>query len=159
MAFTPLFGANRRRHTARRLSSVAYLSAPTRELWGYRAVSRAMPPLTEVPGAGTKRRFLSLPAHELFVAARRAARKAAFPYKQHTYIARFGLLRRALRRRRRSRAYIDLRQSTRHRRLPREKAKGHKQIRRRQNPRRRTAARRGRYSRSSARKRSKSNTR
>ena len=32
IALTPLFGANRRRHTARRLSSVAYLSPEMREL-------------------------------------------------------------------------------------------------------------------------------
>ncbi len=32
IALTPLFGANRRRHTARRLSAVAYLSPQLREL-------------------------------------------------------------------------------------------------------------------------------
>lgn len=156
---TPLFGANRRRHSARKLSSVAYLPPQMRELLGQRAVSLKPGCAVKASELGTKRRFLSLPTNKLFVNARRVARKASFPHKQPTYGVRSSILRRALRRRRRERAYIDLRQSVRQRRLPKEKAVSIRKLRRRRNPLRRSAARRGRYNRLSTRRRSTSGSR
>lgn len=144
---------------ARKLSSVAYLSAPMRELLEYRAVSATTIFAVKSTEAGTKRRFLSLPTNKLFVDARRVSRKALFPPRQPMYGVRSSILRRALRRRRRERAYIDLRQSARQRRLPKEKAISIRKLRRRRNPRRRSAVRRGRYNRRSARKRAKSGSR
>jgi hypothetical protein len=68
---------------------------------------------------------------------------------------RFSILRRALRRRRRTRAYVDLRISVRQRRLPREKPSSFRRRRRRGSLRRKFAVRRGRFSRKNARKRRK----
>jgi hypothetical protein len=68
---------------------------------------------------------------------------------------RFNVLRRALRRRRRTRAYVDLRIAIRQRRLPKEKSTSFRRQRRRSNLRRKFAVRRGRFSRKNARRRKK----
>lgn len=150
-----MFRASRRGHTAKTLSAVAYLSANMRELLEQRAVTRHAGYLSQIPSAGAKRRFLSLPTHAIFVNWRRTLRKNASPPKHQMYSIRASILRRALRRRRRERAYIDLRLSARQRRLPREKPTSFRKRRRRRNLRRRRAVRRGRYSRRNTRKRQK----
>lgn len=121
---TPLFGANRRRQTAIGLSGVAYLSAPLRGLLEYRTTSGTEMSSGAKLGSNTKRRFLPLPLRAVFVQKQRESRQYALPYRHPMYVVRAGILRRALRRRRKERVYIDLRQSARQRRLPRERALG-----------------------------------
>lgn len=147
-----MFGANRRGFAAKKLSAVAYLSPGMRELLAQRATTGS---LLRRGGAGAKCRFLSLPTHKTFVSWRRALRKSAFPPKHPMYRARAGVLRRALRRRRRERVYIDLRLAVRSRRLPQERLMSFRRLRRRRSIRRLRARRRGRYSRRNARRRTK----
>lgn len=77
-----------------------------------------------------------LPIKRTFKAKARVLRKATITTRKHpTHVARAGILRRALRRRRRERAFLDLRIFTRRRRLPREKNNyynppAHRQLRR-----------------------------
>jgi ribosomal protein S4 len=120
VAFIPLSGALRRRRTASSLSSGAYLSAPWRELLEHRAAS-GLPPKIAISSA--KRRFLSVPTQTVFAESQKQKRALLSPYKQPMYAIRVGILRRALRRRREERAFIDLRRFTLQRRLPREKAR------------------------------------
>jgi ribosomal protein S4 len=141
-AFTPMFGANRRRTVAG--FSSAYLSAPWREALVQKTSA------VNAPRLPAKRRFLSLPTHTVFFKKQKLARSALSPYKQQMSIIRTGVLRRALRRRRQERAFIDLRQSALQRRLPKEKA--------RQRPKdyryakRRRAAKRGPFRRTTSRR-------
>jgi len=158
-ALAPLFGSNRRQYLAQKLSTVAYLSSGMRELFAHRAAANSFGAITKPLTLSTKRRFISLPVSRVFKKHRRALRKLHAPYKQAMYSIRAGILRRALRRRRKERAYIDLRQAVRQRRLPREKPKNYRKQQRKQNLRRRFAARRGKYSRRSVRKRTKSSSR
>ena len=60
----------------------------------------------------------------VFLEKQKELRKRSLPYKHPMYVVRAGILRRALRRRRKERIYIDLRQSARQRRLPRERSRG-----------------------------------
>jgi hypothetical protein len=118
VTFTPLFGALRRRRTANQLSTSTYLSAPWRELLEYRTARNL--PVSNLR-TSAKRRFLSLPARTVFVEKQRQKRALLSPYKQPMYAVHVGILRRALRRRREERAFIDLRQFVLNRRLPRER--------------------------------------
>jgi ribosomal protein S4 len=152
---TPMFGSNRRRHTAKKLTAVAYLSPNMRELLEYREISAATSAITKAPIKGVKRRFMALPTHRVFANWRRTIRKKAQPTRHLMHSIRFSILRRALRRRRRTRAYVDLRISVRQRRLPREKPSSFRRRRRRGSLRRKFAVRRGRFSRKNARKRRK----
>ncbi|RZK44775.1 MAG: hypothetical protein EOO61_02565 [Hymenobacter sp.] len=156
---TPLFGSSRRQYLAQKLSSVAYLSPSMRELFAHRTAANSFGTIAKSLAISTKRRFISLPINCVFREHRRALRKLHTPYKQAMYSIRAGILRRALRQRRKERAYIDLRQAIRQRRLPREKPKNYRKQQRKQNLRRRFAARRGKYSRRSVRKRTKSSSR
>jgi len=158
-ALTPLFGSNRRQYLAQKLSSVAYLSPSMRELFAHRTAANSFGTIAKSLAISTKRRFISLPINCVFREHRRVLRKLHTPYKQAMYSIRAGILRRALRQRRKERAYIDLRQAIRQRRLPREKPKNYRKQQRKQNLRRRFAARRGKYSRRSVRKRTKSSSR
>jgi hypothetical protein len=63
---TPMFGSNRRRHTAKKLTAVAYLSPNMRELLEYREISAATSAITKAPIKGVKRRFMALPTHRVF---------------------------------------------------------------------------------------------
>jgi ribosomal protein S4 len=152
---TPLFGSNRRRHTAKKLTAIAYLSSNMRELLEYRAVSASADAAIKIPVEGVKRRFMTLPTHRVFANWRRTLRKKAHSTRHLMHNIRFSILRRALRRRRRTRAYVDLRISVRQRRLPREKPTSFRRRRRRGSLRRKFAVRRGRFSRKSARRRKK----
>jgi hypothetical protein len=139
-AFIPTHGVLRRRRTAGQLANNAYLSAPWRELTNYRA-SAATPTPTSKKGA--KSLFLSLPTHVVFSEKQKQKRALATPYKQPMYAVRVGLLRRALRRRRQERVFIDLRRFALQRRLPREKARRPQRDYRA--AKRRAAAKRGPY--------------
>jgi hypothetical protein len=98
-----------------------------------------------------KRRFLALPTQTAF-AERQRIRRAATPLaRPYMYGMRSSILRRALRRRRKERAYVDLRHFARQRRLPKERALNRRS--RRRKLRRRAAAKRGPYSRRGAHKR------
>jgi hypothetical protein len=158
-ALAPLFGSNRRQYLAQKLSSVAYLSSSMRELFAHRTTANSFGMITKPLALSTKRRFISLPVQRVFKEHRRVLQKLHAPCKQAMYSIRAGILRRALRRRRKERVYIDLRQAIRQRRLPREKPKNYRRQQRKQNLRRRFAARRGKYSRRSMRKRTKSSSR
>ena len=112
-------GLGHRCALARRLSASSYLSAPWRELLQGRA---PLDPKRQCTSFGGKRRFLALP---IKVAADKQLQhklKSASPYKQQMHVIRAGILRRALRRRRQERPFIDLRHSTLQRRLPKEQA-------------------------------------
>jgi len=112
-------GLNRRRKLAGALSRVAYLSRGWRELFGYRAdVSEEA---SFAPGAPiTKRRFGSLPTALIY--KQNTSSQYCVPYKHQTRVIRTGILRRALRRRRLERVFVDLHEAAIHRRLPRERA-------------------------------------
>jgi hypothetical protein len=97
----------------------------------------------------TKRRFLSLPTQAVFFEKQRQKRALLAPYKQPLYAIRVGILRRALRRRREERAFIDLRRFALQRRLPKEKAGHPRALHLIKN--RKVAAKRGPYSRASIR--------
>lgn len=99
------------------LTAVAYLSAPARALAEHKAHASAGA-IFEKSSAPTKRRFLALPTFTRFVEKQKHNRVRAVPYKQQMYVVRAGVLRRALRRRRKERAYLDLRHFVRRRRLP-----------------------------------------
>jgi len=71
---------------------------------------------------GTKRRFISLPTAAIFAARAVNSLSTLSPYKRQMRVIRAGILRRALRKRREERRYIDLRHSTLQRRLPKEQA-------------------------------------
>jgi hypothetical protein len=150
-----MFGSNRRRYIAKKLTAVAYLSPNMRELLEYREICAATNAVTKVSLEGVKRRFLALPTHRVFANWRRTLRKNSHPTRHLMHNVRFSILRRALRRRRRTRAYVDLRISVRQRRLPREKPSSFRRRRRRGSLRRKFAVRRGRFSRKNARKRRK----
>jgi hypothetical protein len=110
-------GLNRRRRLAQRLSAVGYLSSPWRELIRYRVRAGALLSRPQT----SKRRFSGLPLHRLFRERRRAV--INLPSRHLAmYTIRLGILRRALRRRRRERAFVDLRHSALQRKLPREQA-------------------------------------
>jgi len=116
-----MFGAIRRSYAARKLSAVAYLPSGMRELLLSRSITSASVFLSKSAGIGAKRRFLSLPLYKLFVLRRREHRKVSPHRRPYMHNVRAGLLRRALRHRRRERVYVDLRISALNRRLPRDK--------------------------------------
>jgi ribosomal protein S4 len=146
IASSALYGLGRRRKTAQALSHVSYFSSPWRELLRHQASagSSSGRPLAQ------KRRFLALPMLTVFKEKQKAPLR--FSLMQHpTHVIRAGVLRRALRRRREERAFIDLRQSALQRRLPKEQASRPWKLRRA--AKRRRAAKAGPYSRFNLRRR------
>ncbi len=88
----------------------------------YRALTNRTESENVSTGYGAKRRFLALP---LALEASKQAKnmlRAVSPYKQQMRVIRAGILRKALRRRREERPFIDLRHPILQRRLPKEQA-------------------------------------
>ena len=121
----------RQRALIKKLCKGAAPSAPCREILNYRAVFRNAHQ-TKAPYATGKRRFIPLPANVLRKYRRRSAVKHYFCARPNALRAiRVGVLRRALRRRRSERAFIDLRKAAIHRRTPLERALRPGKLRRR----------------------------
>ena len=114
-------GLSRRRKFARMAAQAGYLSSPWRELLTLQPSSVLNQSKAYIP-VTSKRRFLALPLGALHAARTAQALSNVSPYKQHMRIIRAGILRRALRRRRLERPFVDLRHSTIKRRLPKEQA-------------------------------------
>jgi len=115
-------GLTRRRALSRELSKPAYLSAPWRELLQYGGSRVQAAAVLNSARSGTKRRFLPLPIAAVAANQAEYALRTAPRYKQQMRVIRAGILRKALRRRREERLFMDLQHSALHRRLPKEQA-------------------------------------
>lgn len=115
-------GVTRRRALARAVSSPSYLSAPWRELLQSGGAGGQAAALLNSTNSGAKRRFLPLPSVTLATNQTQCELRAAAPYRQQMRVIRAGILRKALRRRRQERLFVDLRHSAIQRRLPKEQA-------------------------------------
>lgn len=113
-------GLNRRRRLARELSSLGYLSVAWRELLARR--NSLFGTQQQYSKPRSKRRFLALPLARVNSVHANTAMAIASPYKQQMRVIRAGILRRALRRRRGERSFVDLRHSILQRKLPKEQA-------------------------------------
>lgn len=111
---------HRQRLLARKLSASSTFSRAWRALLSYRVAEPIC--AVKTPSSFAKRRFAALPTSAVFKYLLRNSLNShrTLPYAMR--VARAGILRRALRRRRRERVFVDLRLAALHRRAPRERA-------------------------------------
>jgi len=134
------------------MRSYTYLSHEWRELLAGQTATKQSSDSLVLTSVGEKRRFMALPLRLVFRRKRRIVRKSPRATKHPMSAVRGGILRRALRRRRLERVFVDLRHFVYNRRLPKDKTAASPR-RQRRVIRRRPAAKQGQYSRQAVQKR------